>query len=220
MRTLLLLRPEPGLQASVQRAEALGLDVVGCPLFRIEPVEWNLPRPADYDALLLTSVNAVRCAGPGLKEYRHLPVHAVGAATAAAAAEAGLNVAGIGWAGLDELLAALPRSARLLRLAGEDRSETAGGHSIDVRTVYRAATIADPALPPLAGLVAVVHSPRAGARLAELAPERGGTSIAAISSSAARACGEGWERIEAAVRPDDESLLALAATLCHTSLPE
>jgi uroporphyrinogen-III synthase len=220
MRTLLLLRPEPGLQASVERAEALGLDVIACPLFRIEPVEWDPPDPANYDALLLTSANAVRCAGPGLNEYRHLPVHAVGPATAAAASEAGLNVAGIGWGGVDELLAALPRSARLLRLAGEDRSESARGHSIDVRTVYRAATIADPALPPLARLVAAVHSPRAGARFAALSPERSGTSIAAISASAALACGEGWERIETAVRPDDESLLALAATLCHTSPPK
>ena len=77
--------------------------------------------------------------------------------------------------------------------------------------------IDEPGLPPLQGLVAAVHSPRAGARLAELATTRGGTMIAAISPAAADACGPGWEGVESAIRPDDESLLALAAMLCHTS---
>jgi uroporphyrinogen-III synthase len=72
-------------------------------------------------------------------------------------------------------------------------------------------------LPPLQGLVAAVHSPRAGARLAELSAERDRTAIAAISPAAAEACGTGWERVECAVRPDDDSLLAVAALLCHTS---
>ena len=217
MRKLLLLRPQPGLQASVERALALGLTPIPCPLFRIEPVAWEIPDAGHYDALLLTSANAVRHAGPGLEALGRLPVHAVGQATAAAAREAGLNVAGIGWGGVNELLAALPRSARLLHLAGEDRSSAADGRSIDARTVYRAREIDDPGLPDLDGLVVAVHSPRAGARLAELAPRRSTASVAAISDSAARACGEGWERVESASRPDDESLLALAAMLCHTS---
>ncbi|MGH6705496.1 MAG: uroporphyrinogen-III synthase, partial [Sphingomicrobium sp.] len=71
----------------------------------------------------------------------------------------------------------------------------------------------------LNGLVAAIHSPRAAARLAELANSRNLTSIAAISSAAADACGPGWERIEVAPRPDDMSLLAVAAMLCHTSTP-
>ena len=46
MRKLLLLRPEPGLSASAERARAIGLDVIACPLFRVEPVEWAAPDPA------------------------------------------------------------------------------------------------------------------------------------------------------------------------------
>jgi uroporphyrinogen-III synthase len=38
--------------------------------------------------------------------------------------------------------------------------------------------------------------------------------IAAISASAAEACGDGWQRLEIATKPDDASLLALAARLC------
>lgn len=220
MRELLLLRPEPGLSASVARAESLGLQVVACPLFRIEPVEWVAPEPARYDLLLLTSANAVRNAGEGLGRLSCLPVHAVGEATAAAAREAGLRVVNTGWAGASELLATLPHSARLLHLAGEDLKRPDTGHRIDTRAVYRSVVIGKPGLPPLDGLVAAVHSPRAGARLAELARGRDHTMIAAISPSTAEACGSGWERVESAVRPDDESLLAIAAMLCHTSAPQ
>jgi uroporphyrinogen-III synthase len=77
-----------------------------------------------------------------------------------------------------------------------------------------------PHLPPLDSLVVAVHSPRAGARIAELAGSRGDTAIVAISRPAAEACGRGWERIDVAERPDDPSLLALAAMLCHTSPPK
>jgi len=220
VRQLLLLRPEPGLSASAARAQALGLKVIACPLFRIEPVGWEAPDPADYDALLLTSANAVRHAGNELGRFTSLPVHAVGQATASAASDAGLNVVNIGWAGASELLATLPLSARLLHLAGEHPGRPDSSHRIDTRIVYRSAAIEEPGLQSLQGLVAAVHSPRAGARLAELASERSGTKIVAISEAAAAACGQGWESVETAEVPDDRSLLALAAMLCHTSAPE
>lgn len=219
MRKLLLIRPEPGLSASDRRARELGLDVIACPLFRIEPVEWDVPEPGDHDALLLTSANAVRQAGPGLERLKSLPAHAVGETTARAAREAGLNVEQVGEADLESLLSRLPPSLRLLHLAGEDYREAADRRIIR-RIVYRSAAMADPQIPRLQGLVVAVHSPRAGTRLAELATHRERTAIAAISKAAAEACGGGWERIEVAARPDDNSLLALAARLCHTSPQE
>lgn len=215
MRKLLLLRPEPGLTASAERAAALGLEFIACPLFRVEPVDWVAPDPAGYDALLLTSANAVRHGGNGLETLRHLPVHAVGAATAAAAREAGFQVRSVGSGDLGDLLAELPASLRLLWLAGEVRR---GGcrDRIDTWVVYRSAPIEAPGLPSIEGLVVAVHSPRAGRRLAELAGTRDRTTIAAISAAAAEACGTGWERIEIARLPEDSGLLALAAMLCHT----
>lgn len=215
MRKLLLLRPEPGLSASAERARALGLDVVACPLFRIEAVNWDVPDPAGYDALLLTSANAVRNGGPGLEYLRGLPVHAVGEATAAAAREAEFRVETVGERGAVELLGKLPKSIRLLHLAGEHHRDIEDGR-IDRNIVYRSAEIEDPVLPPLEALVIAVHSPRAGRRLAQLAGNRSRTAIAAISRAAADACGSGWERVEAAAEPNDNSLLALAASLCHT----
>ena len=93
-------------------------------------------------------------------------------------------------------------------------------HAVDVRMVYRSTAIDQPALPPLESLVIAVHSPRAGARLAELAERRDCTAIAAISAEAAHACGDGWASLEAADAPDDASLLALAARLCQISSPK
>lgn len=218
MRPLLLLRPEPGLTASSERATALGLDVVACPLFRVEPLAWEAPDASRYDALLLTSANAVRHGGMALANLKTLPVHAVGAATADAARDAGFRVETVGEGSVADLLANLPAEVNLLHLAGEDH-RAPGDARVERIIAYRAAEVAQPPLPDLAGMVVAVHSPRAGRRLAELATERDRTSIAAISKAAADAIGQGWERIGVAERPDDASLLALAAMLCHTSPP-
>lgn len=214
MRKLLLLRPEPGLSASVERAGALGLDTISCPLFRVEPLDWELPDPARYDALLLTSANAVRLSGTKLAQLASLPVHAVGQATANAARDAGLNVETVGSGNVEGLLAILPPSLRLLQLAGEDHRRV-DDWRIDRRIVYRAGMVAEPELPRLNRLVIAVHSPRAGARLSELSGERASAVIAAISDAAAAACGQGWEEVSVSAEPNDNSLLALAASLCH-----
>ena len=219
MRQLLLVRPEPGLSASAERARQAGLDVICCPLFRIDPLEWELPDPNGYDGLLLTSANALRYGGSKLGDLKSLPVHAVGAATADAARAAGLEVATVGESDLTDLLTKLPVEKRLLHLAGDDHRQAATRHRIDRRIIYRSAPIEQPGLPPIDGLVVAVHSPRAGARLAELEDQRARTAIAAISVAAANATGGGWERVEIAERPNDSSLLALAASLCHTSPP-
>jgi uroporphyrinogen-III synthase len=145
-----------------------------------------------------------------------LPVHAVGKSTAAAASDAGFNVETVGHGNASDLLAMLPPSLRLLHVAGEDH-RSVDDKRIDRRIVYRAATVENAALPPLDRLVIAVHSPRAGARLAEISGERGLATVAAISDAAAAACGEGWEEISVASEPNDNSLLALAASLCHKS---
>jgi len=220
MRKLLLLRPEPGLTASAGRARGMGLDVIACPLFRVEPLAWQVPDPANYDALLMTSANAGRHGGGNLQLLKALPVHAVGSATAEAARAAGFEVASIGQGNAADLLATLNHGLRLLHVAGEGHREAGGTQQLDRCLVYRSVEIGDPALPLLENLVIAVHSPRAGRRLAELSGPREGAAVAAISAAAAETLGEGWERIDVAERPNDSSLLALAAMLCHTSPPK
>ena len=217
MRRLLLLRPEPGLSRSAERARALGMEPLLAPLFEIRPVAWSPPIPANYDALLLTSANAVRQAGPGLAHFANLPVHAVGAATARAATENGMTVISTGASDVDGLLGALKTPLHMLHLAGENHRTVESKHRIEVVAVYRAAPIEVPGLALCGSTVVAVHSPRAGHRLSQLVQNRAGMDVVAISAAAATACGTGWRSVTIADHPDDDHLLALAARLCHTS---
>jgi uroporphyrinogen-III synthase len=166
--------------------------------------------------LLLTSANAVRCSGRKLQSLRDLPVYAVGEATMAAAREAGFDIAASGDSGVDRLLGSIDDDLRLLHLCGEDRREPVDApQSIASIAVYRAKAIENPDLDHVAGGVALIHSPRAGHRLAELIENRSIVAIAAISAAAAEAVGSGWNAIEIAETPTDEALLALAERLCN-----
>jgi uroporphyrinogen-III synthase len=220
MKRVLVLRPEPGASATVERARDRGLDAVAIPLFEVEPVDWDVPDAGSYDGLLLTSANAIRQAGDRLTDLRGLKAYAVGAATAEAARDAGFDVASTGEAGVDRLLGSLEPDLKLLHLAGEDRRmPDRARQEIRSITVYRARPKADVRLADVEGNVALIYSPRAGKRFAELidAGAKVGVSIAAISEEAAQAAGEGWEQVEAAETPTDDALLALAERLCNNS---
>jgi uroporphyrinogen-III synthase len=221
MTRVLVLRPEPGASATVDKARARGLDAFAIPLFEIEPVDWDAPDPGSFDGLLLTSANAVRCGGEELKRFRALPAYAVGEATAEAAREAGFDIAATGEAGIDRLLGSIESDLRLLHLCGEERraAEQARQEITEI-PVYRSKPLAEPDLSGAAGSVALIHSPRAGQRFAELASDRKSIAVAAISRAAADAVGDGWDRIEVAEAPNDDALLALAATLCNKPDPE
>jgi uroporphyrinogen-III synthase len=221
MTRVVVLRPEPGATATVEKARALGLEAVAVHLFTIEAVEWEAPDAANFDGLLLTSANAVRFGGEALHSLRGLKVNAVGEATAEAAREAGLDVAAIGDAGIPLLLGSIQPDLKLLHLCGADRREPHGATQAITRvTVYRATPVQAPDLSAASGSVALIHSPRAGQRFAELVSDRGTIAIAAISEAAAEAVGNGWHRVETAAQPTDEALLALAASLCEKPDPK
>ena len=222
MRRVFVLRPEPGATATLRRARERGLDAHALTLFEIEPVAWEPPNPAAFDALLLTSSNAVRQGGSGLQVLRGLPAHAVGESTAQAAREAGFEVASMGDAGVDELLKEIDADTRLLHLCGEDRTAPdESRQAITPVVVYRARALEGIDLRPATDNVVLVHSRRAGERLAELvdaqAIDRSSIAVAAISPAAAEAAGIGWADVEAADSPADDALLALAERLCNNS---
>lgn len=213
MSQVVILRPEPGASATLERAAAAGIDAVAIPLFVIAPVEWVAPAASEFDALLLTSANAVRHGGDQLATLRALPTYCVGEATAMAARDAGFAVAGTGLGDATALVELVPPGLRLLHLAGHDHRAMTGVTSV---VIYDSAVIdPPPSLDALTGGVAMVHSPRAGARLAELVKARGDIRIAAISEAAAAACGGGWREVATIAVPADGALLALAAALCH-----
>lgn len=218
-RPIAILRPAPGGAATAERVRAAGLDPLLLPLFAVVPLDWTPPDPASFDALLLTSANAARHAGPGLAALARLPVLAVGPETARAAERAGLRVIESGQHGVDALLARQPWSQRLLWLAGRDRIAIEHPAIRTVIPVYASEAVAltrGQAL-SLSGTVALVHSARATRQLAIQLDAHGvpraSLRIAAISARAADADGRGWDRVGIAAQPDDAALIALAQRL-------
>ena len=225
--SLLVIRPEPGNAATVAAAKAMGLNTVGAPLFRVEPVGWS-PDAAPYDALLLGSASAVRHAGAGLAKLVHLPAYAVGETTAKAARAAGLVIAAQGGGGLQDLMPELAGGGRLrvLRLAGEEHVpvEPPPGVTIDTLVVYaaRPLPLTDTARDVLEHKpVVLLHSAAAARHLAEQCDreriDRATIAFACLGSRIAEAAGAGWREVGVASRPDDAALLALAARMCQSA---
>lgn len=220
---LIVTRADPGGAATVERARALGLDARHLPLFAAHPLEWAVPE-GDFDALLLTSAQAVRLAGPGLAGLTGLPAYAVGPATAAVAEAAGLTVAMTGPGDGQSLIDAMASQdiEHILWLCGRDRSIfDAHDAQLTPLPVYAVdpvdpppgwrETISDPA-------VLLAHSARGAARIAGLVGSaRAHLSLVAISTAVAGAAGEGWGQIAIAAQPDDAAMLAAALILCQKS---
>ncbi|THD36024.1 MAG: uroporphyrinogen-III synthase [Sphingomonas sp.] len=217
-RAVAVLRPEPGNAATAARVEAAGLAAIRLPLFETHALDWTAPDPRAFDALVLTSANAPRLAGPGLEALKGLPVFAVGPATAAAAEARGLSVDGTGDGDGADLAATLAARgfSRALLLAGRERRLQVGGVIAAAVAVYASdpLPIDTAVIEELAGAVALLHSARAAERLGELAAHRRATiRLATISRAVAEAAGPGWARVAAASAPDDDALVALARRL-------
>lgn len=228
-RALAVLRPEPGWSSTADAARALGLDVVGHPLFDSEALGWNGPAPDRFDALLVGSSAVFAGAGQSLQRYTALPVHAVGETTAAAARAAGFVVGQVGDGGLQAIL---DRTAgtelRYLRLCGEQRVALAPhrGQVIVEQVVYRmrSRAIASELARSLeaGGALVALHSAATAAHFASeidrLAISRSGVSLLALGPRVAQAAGPAWEALHIADRPTDAALLAKAAGLCEERL--
>ncbi|HTH29412.1 MAG TPA: uroporphyrinogen-III synthase [Sphingobium sp.] len=213
---VLVLRPEPGASRTAERLAGLGLEPIRFPLFTLKRGVWAPPDPGGYDAILLTSANAVRLGGPGLAVFHQLPAYAVGAATARAARDAGFRDVRQGGGDVAATVPLLADAghAHVLHPCGEDvRPYDALGLRIDRLVVYRAVPLGDAAglaaVLPQGELWALVHSPRAGERLAALvSPDaRIRIGVIAISAAAADACGPGWRAMAVAGAPNENALL-------------
>jgi len=188
------------------------------PLFEIVALPWSPPDPEAFDALILTSANAVRTAGAVLSRFAGLPVYAVGAATARAAVDAGMTVAVTGSDDGNALVATAAQAGvvRALHLGGRETRVVAAGIVAASIPVYASdpVPVGRPALAAIVGATALVHSPRAAERLGALidhyAIDRGMVALAALSPSVADAAGPGWSRLAVAARPSDAALIDAA----------
>ena len=243
--TVFVLRPEPGLSATLARGRKLGLAMEAMPLSHAEAVSWQVPE-GTFDGILLGSANALRHAGrggnggadkvsdteggseadTGLDMLPRLPVYAVGKATAQAACSLRFPIAQVGEGGLQKLLDTLAPDAplRLLRLAGEDRMTLSPPAGVTIETcityriVHRALDEQD-ATRLREGGVVVVHSGVAARHFAteceRAGVDRAKLSLAALAPRIASHASEGWKSVAVASETNDAALLSLAADMCH-----
>jgi uroporphyrinogen-III synthase len=233
---VLVTRPYPDNEATAAKLRARGLKVLLAPMLRFEPVAFHDDPDAQYDAVVVTSSNALRALAPQFTETRllHLPLFAVGEQTAATARAMGfgkvVSADGDAIALQDRLIESvrarqLKKTSRLLYLAGAELSrDLAGelgrrGFRVETRTTYR--MVALPALPREAceafatgGLIAVLHYSRRSAAAFLDAVRTEGIEISALA--VAQCCMSpnigavlreaGAMQVMAAATPDENAL--------------
>ncbi|MDZ4307074.1 uroporphyrinogen-III synthase [Allopontixanthobacter sp.] len=226
--SIICIRPQPGLAATISAGRSMGLEIVGEPLFAIRSVPWTAPDPATVDALLIGSANVFRHGGPQLERLRGIPVHAVGSTTAELAAEAGFAVERIGSGGLQSLMQAEGSTSdsgrRYLRLSGAERValDVPAGSVIEERIVYEAVPLAiSPGFERRlrAGGIVLLHSAAAARHFAgecnRLCIPREALSLAALGPRITDGLAAGWRAVRHANVPTDAALLALAGDMCQ-----
>ncbi len=164
---VLLTRPSPDNAASGEALRARGFEVLLAPMLRFEPVPFADDPDADYQAVIVTSANALRAVEAALAQsaLRKLPLFAVGEHTASVARElgfanvivAGGDAAALRDRVLESVRAKEPKKAPnkqlkntrpLLYLAGAELSRDLAGelaqHGLEVvtQTTYRMVAVA------------------------------------------------------------------------------
>lgn len=187
---VLVTRPQPDAARTAAKLVELGHEAAIDSLFSIEPLTVREIPAGPFAALAATSASAARIAGAmiELDFLRAVPLYAVGGATAEAARAAGfqtvIDADGDAAALAQRLARDLPRGARVLHLAGEERAKDLGallapaGIPVGMLVLYRvrAAEAFGPATELLASgkLDAVLHySPRSASTFVALAERQG-----------------------------------------------
>lgn len=229
---VLVTRPRPDAEATAERLRAAGHEAIVDPLLRVEAIPDACLPEGPFDAVVLTSVNGARSlsARPELAALAGLPLFTVGHRTAAAAPDyfAPMHIAnGDGAALVKLLLDILPRGARVLHVAGEERAvdlsrELApAGIAAELFVIYRAVAATALASATLQAaqarrIDAAFHfSPRTAATLATLAQAAGAaahfghiTHLCFSANVAAPLKAAGWPTLIAET-PTEDGLFAL-----------
>lgn len=230
---VLVTRPRGQAEATARRLAALGHEALRAPVLDVVPTEEPVPA-GPFDALLVTSSNAVPALAAERERLSRITAFAVGRRTADQLRVAGF--ASVEEAAGDSLdlvwlvRASVPSGARLLYAAGRDRkveparSLVDAGYDLQVWDCYEA--VAARSLPQEArealrsGQAEVIlhYSRRSAALVASLIREAGlgeavaGTVHLCLSADVAQGLRSlVGIRILIAQRPDEESLLALLA---------
>lgn len=159
---VLLTRPSPDNEASSEALRSRGHEVLLAPMLRFEPAPFADDPDADYQAVIVTSANALRAVEGALAQspLRKLPLFAVGEHTASVARALGFAkvIVAKGDAGAlrDRVLESvrakeLKKKRPLLYLAGADLSrdlaDELGQHGLEVVTQTAYCMLAVTSLP-------------------------------------------------------------------------
>jgi len=206
---VVLTRPEAQAEPLAERLEALGHEVVRCPLIRVEPLGDEPIDASAYDWVVVTSQNgatelARRLAGPPRR------LAAIGPRTAESLRAHGLEPDLVPRVATQEgLLAELPPGRVLLAAAEGARRLLVEARGADFLALYRTVELAPPAPPE--GDVALVASSSAARALAATGADMPVVAIGPQTAAAAR--GAGLEVAAEADSHDADGLLAALASL-------
>jgi uroporphyrinogen-III synthase len=233
---ILVTRPLPDNEATAASLRAWGYDVLLAPVLKFEPVAFGDDGETDYDAVIVTSANAIRAAAPQLqgREWLKLPLFAVGGHTAACARDAGFAKVIVADGDAASLRDRVKQSVRsktlkkrssLLYLAGAELSrDLAGelgedGFNVVMHTTYRMAPVKGLPRDVCDGFAAhrieaVLHYSRRSARAFLDATRAEGVEISAlaiphccISETVAAVLREaGAAQVAVAASPDESAL--------------
>jgi uroporphyrinogen-III synthase len=233
---VLITRPADLAERTAARARALGHEVVLAPVMATRPRASPPPSLADVQAVVVTSRNAVTATARLAPER---PVYAVGEGTAAALADAGIALAGVGdgdGVSLARLLAhrLAPSAGALLHPTGEVWARGLADALRDAGFDYRpwvvyaaepARSLPEPALAALAARsidAVTLHSPRSArlfaARLGEAAltdAVEGAVALCLSDNVAAAAHELRWRAVKIAARSDETGMGGLLEDLDH-----
>jgi uroporphyrinogen-III synthase len=227
---VLVVRPEADARRTAAQLAAQGHTAVVAPILRIEPTG-EAPPPGTFDAVAITSANAVPALASIRERIAATPLYAVGQRTTAAIRDAGLGYALSSASDAPELADVVAAETRpggiVLHVAGRDRKEEPAatlvrrGFDVVVWAAYAAVAVA--VLPEAAGaafaasaLDAALHySRRTTGLLMALAADAGHlpallhlrhVCISEDAGAPLRAAGA--RRLIVAARPDDGSVVA------------
>jgi uroporphyrinogen III methyltransferase / synthase len=186
---VIVTRTREQLEPLATRIEALGHEVVRCPLIALEPAGPERVEVEGYDWVVVTS-------GYGARELLRravgsLPrVAAIGPGTAAALRDGGVEPALVARVSTQEgLVAEVPSPPGRVLFAGAERARQLLVRELDADFVplYRTRTLRPD--PPPAGDLVVLASASAAEALAALGPDLPAVSIGPETTRAARAAG-------------------------------
>jgi uroporphyrinogen-III synthase len=208
---VVVTRPRDQAQALADRIEALGHEVVLCPLIEIEPLGDEPIDLGGYDWVVLTSPNGAR--ELARRRVGEAKIAAIGPGTAAALQESGLETDLVAEVSTQEgLVEAFPAGhGRVLVAAAEDaRRHLAGALDADFVALYRTREL-EPN-PPHGDLV-VLASASAARAWAKLPVELPAVSIGPETTRAARAVG-----IDVVCEANPHTVEGLAAAIAETAI--